>query len=94
MRQSRNSFLFYATGRRFCQGLTAHIELKRRQDLFSMASYRLAPRDDYIDMEIVMNDTCMPPMVRTFRCPKPYTGLPSPQCQLHRDMWDVSSQVS
>ena len=65
VRQSRHSFLFYATGRRFCQGMTATIELRRRQDLLSMAWYRFAPRDDYIDIEIVMNDTCMPPMVGT-----------------------------
>ena len=35
MRQSNNSFLFYASGRRFCIALRAELELRRRQDIFA-----------------------------------------------------------
>ena len=31
IRESRNQFLFYATGRRFCQSLTAQLDLQQRQ---------------------------------------------------------------
>lgn len=38
MRQSNNSFLFYASGRRFCSELRANLELRRRQDIFAQVS--------------------------------------------------------
>jgi Protein of unknown function (DUF1682) len=38
MRQANNSFLFYASGRRFCSELRANLELRRRQDIFAQVS--------------------------------------------------------
>ena len=38
MRQANNSFLFYASGRRFCSELKANLELRRRQDIFAQVS--------------------------------------------------------
>ena len=64
VRESRNSFLLYASGRRFCQSLKAKVELQRRQDLLSLVYYRFEPRDDYVDLEVHMNDASMPPLVR------------------------------
>ena len=42
MRQANNSFLFYASGRRFCSALKADLELRRRQDIFAQVSGRHA----------------------------------------------------
>ena len=64
VRESRSTFQFYASGRRFCQRLTAKLDFARRQDLLSMAYYNFTPREDYVDIEVVMNDNCMPPLVR------------------------------
>lgn len=64
VRESRSSFLFYASGRRFCQSLTARMHLQQRQDLLSLVYYKFTPRDDFVDMEVHMNDSSMPPLVR------------------------------
>ena len=64
VRESRSSFLFYASGRRFCQNLTARMQLQQRQDLMSLAYYKFTPRDDYVDVEVHMNEASMPPLVR------------------------------
>ena len=63
VRETRSSFLFYASGRRFCQSLTARAELLRRQDLLSLVYYKFEPREDYVDLEVHMNDGSMPPLV-------------------------------
>jgi hypothetical protein len=63
MRQSNNSFLFYASGRRFCSELRANLELRRRQDIFAQIWYHISPRPDFVDIEIAMNEGAMPPTV-------------------------------
>lgn len=63
MRLSNHSFLFYASGRRFCSVLKATLEMRRRQDLFAQLWYRISGRPDFVELEVAMNEGAMPPMV-------------------------------
>ena len=63
LRESMNKYSIYATGRRFCKGFSATLDLKHRQDLMFLASYLINPCDDLLDIEIPMNESNMQPMV-------------------------------
>ncbi|GMH43269.1 hypothetical protein BSKO_11191 [Bryopsis sp. KO-2023] len=63
MKESQSVFKFYASGRRFCQGLMATLDLRARQDLLSMLTYMVLPREDTLEVEVYMNPTSMPAMV-------------------------------
>ena len=63
LRESMNKYSIYATGRRFCKGFSATLDLRHRQDLMFLASYLINPSDDHLDIEIPMNDSNMQPMV-------------------------------
>lgn len=52
-------FKFYASGRRFCQGLLATMELKSRHDLISRLYNMVVPCKDEITFEVYMNDDAM-----------------------------------
>lgn len=62
LRESMNKYSIYATGRRFCQGFLATLDLKHRQDLFFLASYFVNPADDLLNIEIPMNESNMQQM--------------------------------
>mmetsp|Transcript_16149 Transcript_16149/g.21368 ORF Transcript_16149/g.21368 Transcript_16149/m.21368 type:complete len:478 (-) Transcript_16149:348-1781(-) len=77
-KESQNEFLFYATGRRFCQGCIVRLQLKPRHDLFAQAlalinltpsgpasTYGTANRD-VLSIEVAMNNEDMDPFV--FAC--------------------------
>eukprot|EP01026_Neomeris_dumetosa_P046009 TRINITY_DN3910_c0_g1_i2.p2 TRINITY_DN3910_c0_g1~~TRINITY_DN3910_c0_g1_i2.p2 ORF type:complete len:437 (-),score=77.46 TRINITY_DN3910_c0_g1_i2:357-1667(-) len=63
MRESKNIYKFYASGRRYCKGLLATLDLQPRQDIVSLLLALVWPKDDRVEIEVNMNESCMPPMV-------------------------------
>ncbi|KAL3538515.1 hypothetical protein ACH5RR_001881 [Cinchona calisaya] len=59
LKEGQNVFKFYATGRRFCQGMLATLELKSRHDLISRLYNMVVPCKDEITFEVYMNDDAM-----------------------------------
>lgn len=70
MRDSASSFKMYATGRRFCKSFTAHLDLRKRQDLLSYIVNLFSPSDDELKIEVEMNEASMPPLVLAVAPPK------------------------
>ncbi|XP_068663896.1 uncharacterized protein At5g49945-like [Aristolochia californica] len=63
LKEGQNVFKFYASGRRFCQGLLATMELKSRHDLISRIYNAIVPCKDEITFEVYMNDDAMDQVV-------------------------------
>ncbi|KAL2904539.1 hypothetical protein RDABS01_003249 [Bienertia sinuspersici] len=63
LKEGQNVFKFYASGRRYCQGLLATLELKSRHDLISRMYNALVPCKDEISIEVYMNDEAMDQVV-------------------------------
>jgi hypothetical protein len=63
LKEGQNVFKFYASGRRFCSGLLATIELKSRHDLISRLYNMVVPCKDEISFEVFMNDESMDQVV-------------------------------
>ncbi|GAV86515.1 DUF1682 domain-containing protein [Cephalotus follicularis] len=59
LKEGQNVFKFYASGRRYCQGLLATMELKSRHDLISRIYSLIVPCKDEISFEVYMNDDAM-----------------------------------
>ena len=59
LKEGQNVFKFYASGRRFCQGLLATMELKSRHDLIARLYNMIVPCKDEITVEVYMNDDAM-----------------------------------
>ncbi|KAJ8529770.1 hypothetical protein K7X08_036605 [Anisodus acutangulus] len=59
LKEGQNVFKFYASGRRYCQGLLATMELKSRHDLISRLYNMVVPCKDEIMFEVYMNDDAM-----------------------------------
>ncbi|KAI3810384.1 hypothetical protein L1987_19996 [Smallanthus sonchifolius] len=59
LKEGQNVFKFYASGRRFCQGLVATMELKSRQDLIARLYNMVVPCKDEITFEVYMNEDAM-----------------------------------
>lgn len=59
LQEGKNVFKFYASGRRFCSGLLATMELKSRHDLISRLYNMVVPCKDEITFEVYMNDDSM-----------------------------------
>ncbi|KAK4799982.1 hypothetical protein SAY86_025347 [Trapa natans] len=59
LKEGLNVFKFYASGRRYCQGLLATMELKSRHDLISRIYNMVVPCKDEISFEVYMNDDAM-----------------------------------
>ncbi|XP_062231461.1 uncharacterized protein At5g49945-like [Phragmites australis] len=59
LKEGRDVFKFYASGRRFCQGLIATMEMRARHDLLSKLVDLVFPRKDTITFEVVMNEEAM-----------------------------------
>ncbi|VFQ89650.1 unnamed protein product [Cuscuta campestris] len=59
LKEGQNVFKFYASGRRYCQGLLATMELKSRHDLISKLYNLVVPCKDEITFEVYMNDDAM-----------------------------------
>ncbi|KAF6139440.1 hypothetical protein GIB67_026282 [Kingdonia uniflora] len=63
LKEGQNVFKFYASGRRFCQGLLATMELQSRHDLISRVYNWIVPCKDEISFEVYMNDDAMDQVV-------------------------------
>lgn len=63
LKEGQNVFKFYASGRRYCQGLLATMELKSRHDLISRIYNLVVPCSDEISFEVYMNDDAMDHLV-------------------------------
>ncbi|CAN6808611.1 hypothetical protein Bca4012_002961 [Brassica carinata] len=59
LKEALNVFKFYASGRRYCHGLLATMELKSRHDLISRAFNLVVPCKDEITFEVYMNEEAM-----------------------------------
>ncbi|CAI0375209.1 unnamed protein product [Linum tenue] len=59
LKEGQNVFKFYASGRRFCQGLLATMELKSRHDLIAKLYNMVVPCKDEITFQVYMNDNAM-----------------------------------
>ncbi|PIN20994.1 hypothetical protein CDL12_06314 [Handroanthus impetiginosus] len=63
LKEGQNVFKFYASGRRFCLGLLATMELKSRHDLISRLYNMVVPCKDEITFEVYLNDDAMDQVV-------------------------------
>ncbi|KAF2544055.1 hypothetical protein F2Q68_00030067 [Brassica cretica] len=59
LKEATNVFKFYASGRRFCHGVLATMELKSRHDLISRLYNCVVPCKDEISFEVYMNEEAM-----------------------------------
>lgn len=59
LKEALNVFKFYASGRRYCHGLLATMELKSRHDLISRLFNLVVPCKDEITFEVYMNEETM-----------------------------------
>ena len=61
LREGQAVFKFYASGRRYCRGLLATMELKSREDLLSRIYYNMVVpcKDIGISFEVYMNNDAM-----------------------------------
>ncbi|XP_058762252.1 uncharacterized protein At5g49945-like [Vicia villosa] len=59
LKEGQTTFKFYASGRRYCQGLLATLELKSRHDLIARIYNLVVPAKDEITFEVYMNDDAM-----------------------------------
>ncbi|KQK06074.1 uncharacterized protein At5g49945 [Brachypodium distachyon] len=59
LKEGQDVFKFYASGRRFCQGMLATMEMRARHDLLSKLVELVFPRKDTITFEVVMNEEAM-----------------------------------
>eukprot|EP01029_Cantina_marsupialis_P027595 TRINITY_DN773071_c0_g1_i1.p1 TRINITY_DN773071_c0_g1~~TRINITY_DN773071_c0_g1_i1.p1 ORF type:complete len:414 (+),score=129.68 TRINITY_DN773071_c0_g1_i1:137-1378(+) len=57
--ESGESYRFLASGRRFCEGLMVHIDLKKRQDLISTVMEIFMKSEDIVRVEIPMKEEAM-----------------------------------
>lgn len=59
LKEGQDVFKFYASGRRFCQGVLATMELKCRHDLIGRAVDLVFRKKDTITFEVMMNEENM-----------------------------------
>lgn len=59
LKEGADVFRFYASGRRFCKGLLATMELRSRHDLIARLTDFLFNRRDVITFEVAMNEEAM-----------------------------------
>ncbi|XP_027329881.1 uncharacterized protein At5g49945 [Abrus precatorius] len=59
LKEGQTTFKFYASGRRYCQGLLATLELKSRHDLIARIYNMIVPCRDEIAFEVYMSDDAM-----------------------------------
>ncbi|CAM9280298.1 unnamed protein product, partial [Choristocarpus tenellus] len=62
-RESCSDFLFYATGRKGCDGVLVRIDLIERQDLVMLVWGLLTPAQDTVTLEVALDDGDIEPMV-------------------------------
>ncbi|XP_042510057.1 uncharacterized protein At5g49945-like [Macadamia integrifolia] len=63
LKEGPNVFKFYASGRRYCHGMLATMELQSRHDLISRIYNLIVPSKDEISFEVYLNDDAMDQVV-------------------------------
>ncbi|KAH7438521.1 hypothetical protein KP509_04G018600 [Ceratopteris richardii] len=61
-KEGQTIFKFYASGRRYCRGLLATMDLQCRHDLITCMWYLVSPRKDEMTIDVFMNDENMEPI--------------------------------
>ncbi|GAB2283654.1 hypothetical protein Dimus_018156 [Dionaea muscipula] len=87
LKEGQNVFKFYASGRRYCQGLLATMELKSRHDLLARIYNMVVPCKDEITFEVYMNDDAMDHVVLAVAKKKAAKGM-------HKDLTDLQRFAS
>ncbi|KAJ4758450.1 Coiled-coil domain-containing protein 47 [Rhynchospora pubera] len=59
LKEGQDMFKFYASGRRYCQGMLATMYMHSRHDLIARIVGWIFPKKDTITIEVVMNDDAM-----------------------------------
>ncbi|KAG2436352.1 hypothetical protein HXX76_006659 [Chlamydomonas incerta] len=73
VKESTNTYKFYASGRRHCQGLLATLVLKNRADLLGWLLGLFFPQEDLLEIEVYVSD--MSPMVMAVATPRQAKSL-------------------
>ncbi|GLT97036.1 hypothetical protein SLE2022_146230 [Rubroshorea leprosula] len=84
LKEGQNVFKFYASGRRYCQGLLATMELKSRHDLISRLFNLVVPCRDEISFEVYMNDDAMDQVIFALAKKKLAKGMQKEMNDLQR----------
>ncbi|KAK4777619.1 hypothetical protein SAY87_017806 [Trapa incisa] len=84
LKEGQNVFKFYASGRRYCQGLLATMELKSRHDLISRIYNMIVPCKDEISFEVYMNDDAMDNVIFAMAKKKAAKGIQKELMDLQR----------
>ncbi|BBN05281.1 PAT complex subunit CCDC47 [Marchantia polymorpha subsp. ruderalis] len=63
MKEGQNVFKFYASGRRYCEGLLATMDFQSRHDLIALIWYMISPRKDEMTVDVFMNEDSMDSLV-------------------------------
>jgi hypothetical protein len=87
LKEGQNVFKFYASGRRYCQGLLATIELQSRHDLISRMYNYIVPCKDEVNIEVYMNEDGMDAVVFALARKKAAKGM-------HKDTRDLQQYAS
>ncbi|XP_065870603.1 uncharacterized protein At5g49945-like [Euphorbia lathyris] len=87
LKEGQNIFKFYASGRRYCQGLLATMELKSRHDLISKIYNMIVPCKDEISFEVYMNDDAMDHVIFALAKKKAAKGM-------HKEIRDLQRFAS
>eukprot|EP00210_Caulerpa_lentillifera_P009504 g9064.t1 len=75
LKESCAEFKFYASGRRYCQGMLITLNLRSRQDLLAWLFHLISPQPDTLDVDVYMNEMDMGPMVCLLTSPKLAKGF-------------------
>lgn len=75
LKEGQNVFKFYASGRRYCEGLLATMELKSRHDLITRIYNLIVPCKDEINFEVYMNEDAMDHLVFALAKKKAAKGM-------------------
>ncbi|KAK7412017.1 hypothetical protein VNO78_03463 [Psophocarpus tetragonolobus] len=86
LKEGQTTFKFYASGRRYCQGVLATLELKSRHDLIARIYNMIVPSSsrDHISFEVYMNDDSMDHVVFALAKKKPAKSMHKDLPDLHR----------
>eukprot|EP00898_Chlorokybus_atmophyticus_P003352 jgi/Chlat1/4017/Chrsp26S04085 len=86
-KDSHSLWKLYASGRRYCDGMLAELQLRDRQDLFALLYYLVFPTDDRLTIEVYMAEDAMPPIV--FAVAKRKQGK-----VMHRNLGDLQTYTT
>lgn len=93
LKEGANVFKFYASGRRYCQGMVVTMELKSRHDLISRVFNLIVQRRDEIMFEVYMNEEAMDHVVLAVAKKKKVKAMVKDERDLGRFAGSVTAPV-